>query len=100
MDRALRENQKKGKYRELTDGAVIDVGDVPLRALAMPGPRPDHVTWLIGDGDARTALTGDLDGVRGARSVQGPADGAAWTASRTRLTAVARMPARSRWTRD
>ncbi len=73
--------------RELADGEVIEAGDVALRAVATPGPRPDHLALLVGDG--RVALTGDLDGVRGARSIPGPPDEAAWTASRARLDDVA-----------
>jgi glyoxylase-like metal-dependent hydrolase (beta-lactamase superfamily II)/8-oxo-dGTP pyrophosphatase MutT (NUDIX family) len=73
--------------RELADREVIDAGDVPLRVLATPGPRPEHVAYLVGDG--RVALTGDLGGLRGARSIPGPSDDEAWTASKVRLDAAA-----------
>jgi glyoxylase-like metal-dependent hydrolase (beta-lactamase superfamily II)/8-oxo-dGTP pyrophosphatase MutT (NUDIX family) len=69
--------------RELADGDVIDVGDVPLRVLSTPGPRPDHVAYILGDG--QVALLGDLDGIRGARSIPGPGDDEAWAASNARL---------------
>jgi glyoxylase-like metal-dependent hydrolase (beta-lactamase superfamily II) len=73
--------------REIADGDVIGLGDVPLRVVATPGPRPDHVAYLVGQGTM--ALTGDLDGIRGARSIPGPSDDRAWTTSRTRLAALA-----------
>ena len=74
------------EVRELADGETIGDGDVAVRALATPGPRPDHLAYVIGD---RTAvLTGDLDGRRGARMLPGPADDAAWAASRARLDAL------------
>lgn len=77
--------------RELRDGAAIDEGDVRLTVLATPGPRPDHLAFVVGDRSA--VLTGDLDGVRGSRSIPGPPDEAAWAASRARLDAVdARIP--------
>lgn len=72
--------------RELSDGEVIDAGDVPLRAVVTPGPRPEHLTFVVGDG--RAVLTGDLDGRRGARSLFGPADADAWERSRTRLAGM------------
>jgi glyoxylase-like metal-dependent hydrolase (beta-lactamase superfamily II)/8-oxo-dGTP pyrophosphatase MutT (NUDIX family) len=74
------------EVRELADGETIDGGDVTVRALATPGPRPDHLAYLVGDGVS--VLTGDLDGRRGARMLPGPADDAAWAASRARLDAL------------
>ena len=41
-----------------------------------PGPRQDHVAYLATNG--AFVLTGDLDGVRGARSIPGSADQTAW----------------------
>jgi glyoxylase-like metal-dependent hydrolase (beta-lactamase superfamily II) len=73
--------------RELADGEVIDAGGVALTVVATPGPRPDHLAFVVGDGHA--TLTGDLDGRRGARCVPGPADEIAWTASNSRLDALA-----------
>ena len=61
--------------RELADMETIGRGDVPLRAVHTPGPRADHVAFLVGEGDF--VLSGDLDGRRGARSIVGPWDDAA-----------------------
>lgn len=72
---------------EVEDGSIIDVGDVPLAVVATPGPRVDHLAFVIGEG--QYAVTGDLDGVRGARSIVGPVDDAAWTRSVARLRSVA-----------
>jgi glyoxylase-like metal-dependent hydrolase (beta-lactamase superfamily II)/8-oxo-dGTP pyrophosphatase MutT (NUDIX family) len=76
--------------RELADMEAFPAGDVPLRTVHAPGPRPDHVAFI---GEA-FALTGDLDGTRGARSIPGPSDEAAWAASRER---VAGLVPRDRW---
>ena len=71
----------------VVDGAVVCDGDIPLRVVATPGPRPDHLAFVVGEG--RVAVTGDLDGIRGARSILGPVDDAAWRASVERLRAIA-----------
>jgi glyoxylase-like metal-dependent hydrolase (beta-lactamase superfamily II)/8-oxo-dGTP pyrophosphatase MutT (NUDIX family) len=76
------------EVREVADGTTLALGDVPLRALAMPGPNPEHVAWLIGDG-ADVVLSGDLDGRRGARALPGPWDEAAAATSRERLAGAA-----------
>ena len=73
--------------REVADGERIDLGDVPLTVVATPGPRPDHVAFVVGDGTA--VLTGDLDGRRGSRMLPGPVDAASLMASRVRLNGVA-----------
>jgi glyoxylase-like metal-dependent hydrolase (beta-lactamase superfamily II)/8-oxo-dGTP pyrophosphatase MutT (NUDIX family) len=73
--------------RELADGDVIDAGDVPLRVVATPGPRPDHLAFVVDE--SGVALTGDLDGLRGARSIPGPPDDAAWEVSGARLRDIA-----------
>ncbi len=73
--------------RELTDLDVPAAGDVALQVLSTPGPRPDHVA-LVGDG-GRFVVAGDLDGVRGARSIPGPVDAAAMAVSVERVRAVA-----------
>ena len=52
-----------------------------------PGPRPDHLAFIVGDGSA--VISGDLDGIRGARSIVGPVDAAALAASRARLDDLA-----------
>jgi glyoxylase-like metal-dependent hydrolase (beta-lactamase superfamily II) len=74
------------EVRELADGVTIVDGDVAIRALATPGPRSDHLAYVVGDRAA--VLTGDLVGRRGARMLPGPADDAAWAASRARLDAL------------
>ena len=78
------------QVRELADSETIGDGDVTIGALATPGPRPDHLAYVIDDRAA--VLTGDLDGGRGARMLPGPADDAAWAASRARLDALGSMP--------
>jgi glyoxylase-like metal-dependent hydrolase (beta-lactamase superfamily II)/8-oxo-dGTP pyrophosphatase MutT (NUDIX family) len=72
---------------ELEDGSVLDAGDVPLRVVATPGPAPEHLAYVVGDG--RVAVTGDLDGRRGARSVLGPPDRDAWAGSEAALRSTA-----------
>lgn len=69
--------------RELADLEMLPVGDVPLRMVWAPGPRPDHVAFLAAN--LGIAITGDLDGVRGARTIPGTPDGPAWAASLERL---------------
>lgn len=76
----------------LGDGDRLDAGDVPLRIVGTPGPTTDHLAFVVGDG--RLAISGDLDGIRGARAVPGPADETRWRASIDRLRVVA--PA-ARW---
>jgi len=68
---------------ELADLERIAAGDVSLRAVHTPGPRADHLAFIVGDGAA--VVSGDLDGVRGARSIPGPADVIAWAVSNDRL---------------
>ena len=72
---------------ELADGALLGAGDVPLRAVSTPGIRPDHLVFV--DPGGTFAIVGDLDGVRGARSVPGPIDQPALDASRQRIRAIA-----------
>jgi glyoxylase-like metal-dependent hydrolase (beta-lactamase superfamily II)/8-oxo-dGTP pyrophosphatase MutT (NUDIX family) len=72
---------------EVDPGAVIDEGDVPLHVVATPGFEPEGLAFVVGDG--RFAITGDLDGVRGARSIFGPVDGAALEGSIAGLRAAA-----------
>ena len=80
------------EVQELGDGAVIDDGDVPLRVIATPGPRPDHLAYVVGAGES--VLVGDLDGRRGARMLPGPVDEAAWRDSLARLDAEVPRAAR------
>lgn len=71
---------------ELGGTDVIQVGDVPLQVIATPGPRPDHLAFF--DVVGGVALTGDLDGRRGARMIPGPHDALAWASSRSALDGV------------
>lgn len=73
--------------RELGDGDVIDLGDVAMRVVATPGVRPDHVAFVVGGGS--DVIAGDLDGVRGGRSIFAPPDEAAWRRSVAVLRSVA-----------
>ena len=75
---------------ELSDLQQVGVGDVPLRAVHAPGPRPDHLAFLVGEDQPRGfVVTGDLDGQRGERAIVGPIDVAALASSRDRLHALA-----------
>ena len=73
--------------REAADLAMIDQADVALQAVRTPGPRPDHLAFVVGGGTS--VISGDLDGVRGSRSVVGPVDPVALEASRERLDRLA-----------
>ncbi len=70
----------------LVHGDHVPVGDVPLRAVATPGPTRDHLAFVVGEG--RALISGDLDGVRGSRSIPGPTDDAAWAHSVAVLRSV------------
>lgn len=74
------------RVEPLSGGERIPVGDVELSVVATPGPATDHLALVVGDG--RAALSGDLDGRRGARCVPAPPDDATWAISRDRLAAV------------
>ena len=76
---------------EVGEGSVIEAGDVPLQVVETPGLRPDHVAYVVGErpGGGAVVLAGDLDGVRGARTVPGPRDEAALARSVARLRSVA-----------
>ncbi len=73
--------------RELADLEMLTETDVALQAVRTPGPRPDHVAFIVGQGQA--VITGDLDGVGPARAVLGPVDPVALAASRERLAGLA-----------
>jgi len=88
-----------GEVEEVSDGQRIAAGDVELTVVATPGPRPDHVAYLIGaagesdlgaDGSEHGAdvLIGDLVGGSGSRSILGPPNEAAWERSVARLAAL------------
>lgn len=79
------------EVRELADDAMLPAGDVPLRVVATPGVRPDHVAFAVGGtGDL---LVGDLFGPQADRAVLGPTDEAARAASvaRVRQLGAARL---------
>jgi glyoxylase-like metal-dependent hydrolase (beta-lactamase superfamily II) len=71
---------------ELADGQRVPAGDIPLEVLVTPGPRPDHLAFV--DTGGTFAISGDLDGVRGTRSVPEPVDAVALETSRERLRSV------------
>ena len=75
------------EVKDLADGEVIDTGDVPLRTIAAPGLEPESLAFVIGEG--QFAVTGDLDGPRGARSIFGPVDEAGRRQSIERLRSEA-----------
>jgi glyoxylase-like metal-dependent hydrolase (beta-lactamase superfamily II)/8-oxo-dGTP pyrophosphatase MutT (NUDIX family) len=72
---------------DVSDGEILVAGDVGVRSILAPGPRPDHVAFIVGDG--AFVVSGDLDGVRGGRSIHGPPDDAAWAFSRERVGRLA-----------
>nr|MBA2757622.1 hypothetical protein [Chloroflexota bacterium] len=78
--------------QQLGDGESVGFGDVPLRVVATPGPRVDHLAFVVGGG--ALVISGDLDGVRGARMIPDPPDLTAWRRSEARLRSEA--PA-ARW---
>jgi hydroxyacylglutathione hydrolase len=43
-------------HRGLADGEDVDLGGLTLRALATPGHTPEHLSYLLLDGDAPLAL--------------------------------------------
>lgn len=73
--------------REVDDGAWIEECDVPLRVVSTPGLELESLALIVGEG--QFAVTGDLDGQRGARSIFGPVDEATWQQSIGRLRAAA-----------
>jgi endoribonuclease LACTB2 len=80
---------------ELADLEKIAQTDVMVTAVHTPGPRPEHVAYVVGNPDgASVVVTGDLSGTRGARSIVGPTDEEATQMSRDRLRALARQ---GRW---
>ena len=73
--------------RELRDLDLLDAGDIELQVLSTPGLRRDHLAFV--DAAGRFVIAGDLDGVRGARSIPGPVDLPALAASVERVRAAA-----------
>ena len=76
------------KVRELEDGEELPMGGETMTAIATPGPRADHLAFVIGP----DIITGDLVGARADRAILGPPDDAAWESSIARLNELA--PAR------
>ena len=74
------------EVRELADEERFPVGDIEMRVLATPGPSAEHIAFVLDDGSA--AISGDLDGRRGARMIPAAPDDAAWAVSRARLEAA------------
>lgn len=74
--------------RPLPDGDLVPAGDVPMRAIATPGRGPDHLAFVVEDAGGSFAITGDLDGRVGARSIPAPVDAEGVSASRARLAAL------------
>ena len=68
---------------EVGEGGAVG----PLVAVLTPGLRPDHLAFVATGG--ALVLSGDLDGVRGARSIPGPTDDAVLEESVRRLRAMA-----------
>jgi glyoxylase-like metal-dependent hydrolase (beta-lactamase superfamily II)/8-oxo-dGTP pyrophosphatase MutT (NUDIX family) len=94
-----------GEVEGVTDGQRIAAGDVELTVIATPGPRADHVAYLVGaGGSVRGAdmsepgaaasvaqvdiLVGDLVGGRGSRAIVGPPDDPARQRSLAGLAAL------------
>jgi glyoxylase-like metal-dependent hydrolase (beta-lactamase superfamily II)/8-oxo-dGTP pyrophosphatase MutT (NUDIX family) len=74
----------------LADLEAIEACDVRLRAVRSPGPRAEHLAFIVGEPNvARFVISGDLDGRRGARAIFGPTDAAAMATSRARLRELA-----------
>jgi glyoxylase-like metal-dependent hydrolase (beta-lactamase superfamily II) len=68
--------------RELAEGEPLP-GDGGWTTMLTPGPRPDHVAFVGGDG---SVLAGDLLGGRAEHPIPGPTDDAAMNRSRDRLS--------------
>jgi len=76
--------------KELADGERIAAGGAELEVVATPGPRRDHVAFVVrtaGEGDRADVIAGDLVGPRAAQAILRPPDMAAWQTSLARLRA-------------
>ncbi|HEV8280234.1 MAG TPA: MBL fold metallo-hydrolase [Candidatus Limnocylindrales bacterium] len=65
--------------QETGDGSGFDLGGLKVRFVGTPGPAPEHLCFVVGEG--RFVVAGDLDGRRGARSLFAPTDGGTWKRS-------------------
>jgi glyoxylase-like metal-dependent hydrolase (beta-lactamase superfamily II)/8-oxo-dGTP pyrophosphatase MutT (NUDIX family) len=72
---------------ELHDGDTMPLGDVPITAIATPGPRPEQLSFVAAD--SASIFAGDLVGPGPSRAIVGPPDVAAWVASLNRIAALA-----------
>ena len=81
---------------ELNDGSIIDEGDVPLRLAWTPGLERASSALVVGDG--QFVIAGDLDGVRGRRSIFGPVDEEQVRSSVARLRSAGTQRSVARWT--
>src|SRR4029079_17611398 len=67
--------------KELADGERIAARGAELEVVATPGPRRDHVAFVVrtaGEGDRADVIAGDLVGPRAAQAILRPAGMAAW----------------------
>lgn len=79
--------------RELADGERIGAGGTELEVVATPGPRPDHIAFVLRSPGGRPVdvLAGDIVGGRADRSILARPDEAATAAtaaSRERLGSI------------
>jgi glyoxylase-like metal-dependent hydrolase (beta-lactamase superfamily II)/8-oxo-dGTP pyrophosphatase MutT (NUDIX family) len=75
------------EVRELRDRDTVPVGDIPLTAIATPGPRAEHVALVAPE--TASFFVGDLVGPGPSRAILGPPDAPAWLTSLDRLGALA-----------
>jgi endoribonuclease LACTB2 len=72
---------------EVADGDVIPAGDIPLTAVATPGPRAEHLAFVAAENGSM--FVGDLIGRGPSRAIPAPPDERAWRASLDRVVALA-----------
>jgi hypothetical protein len=96
-------NRRGERFREIAELLLTDAWNFSeLRGRRWTSARhfserdigKNHIRGHIAFIGETFALTGDLDGTRGARSIPGPSDEAAWATSRER---VAGLVPRDRW---
>jgi glyoxylase-like metal-dependent hydrolase (beta-lactamase superfamily II) len=75
--------------QELADRERVAGCDVPLQGVHAPGPRPEHLAYIVGTDDAGFVVAGDLDGRLGDRAITAATDEDAARASRDRLRTLA-----------
>jgi endoribonuclease LACTB2 len=72
---------------EVADGDGIPAGDIPLTAVASPGPRAEHVAFVAAENGSM--FVGDLVGPGPSRAILAPPDARGWRASLDRVAALA-----------